>query len=298
MAQRARTGTETEEFEPYLDAVARSGERTRLVMYVLLLVLFFVGCGIRDFDWPSWDEQRLHVMLDNYGCVTGAAPAGGDCAQLLADYADQGLIFGTPRGGDPATGNLQRDLALKVYERRIIELMKKDLRGYALEIPLFGVYLDGNDLWLVSGVLMSLLLLILTAHIEREFANYEKAARACPNDSCRDLLVMAQIFALPGERHKRMSRTWRATFIALYSVPALLNLYVIRSDFSERNYAFNLRMIGSGWVHLEYALRIVTVLSVAYLCYRCYRTSAGLQAFVVRFQGAQFPRAEETTPPR
>lgn len=298
MAQRARTGTESEEFEPYLDAVTRSGERTRLVMYVVLLVLFFVGCGIRDFDWPSWDEQRLHVMLYNYGCVTGSVPADSACAHLLADYADQGLDFGTPVGGDPAAGNLQRDLALKVYERRIIELMKKDLRGYALEIPLFGVYLDGNDLWLVSGVLMSLLLLILTAHIEREFANYEKAAKACPNDSCRDLLVMAQIFALPGERRQRMSWTWRTTFIALYSLPALLNLYVVRSDFTERNYAFNVRMIGPDWVHLEYALRVVTVLSVAYLCYRCYRTSAELQAFVVRFQGARFPRNEETTPPR
>jgi hypothetical protein len=298
MAQRARTGTESEEFEPYLDAVTRSGERTRLVMYVVLLVLFFVGCGIRDFDWPSWDEQRLHVMLDNYGCVTGSVPADSACAHLLADYADQGLDFGTPVGGDPAAGNLQRDLALKVYERRIIELMKKDLRGYALEIPLFGVYLDGNDLWLVSGVLMSLLLLILTAHIEREFANYEKAAKACPNNSCRDLLVMAQIFALPGERRKRMSWTWRSTFIALYSLPALFNLYVVRSDFTERNYAFNVRMIGPDWVHLEYALRAVTVLSVAYLCYRCYRTSAELQAFVVRFQGAQFPRNEEPTPPR
>lgn len=298
MPHRARAVTETDEFEPYLDAVTRSGERTRLVMYVVLLVLFFVSCGIRDFDWPSWDEQRLHVMLDNYGCVTGASPAGGDCARLLADYADQGLIFGTPRSGDPATGSLQRDLALKVYERRIIELMKKDLRGYALEIPLFGVYLDGNDLWLVSGVLMSLLLLILAAHIEREFANYEKAAKTCPNDSCRDLLVMAQIFALPGERRRRLSLAWQGTFLALYSVPALLNLYVVKSDFTERNYAFNVRMIGSDWVHLEYALRIVTVISVAYLCYRCYRMSAELQAFVTNLQGSRFPHAKETTPPR
>lgn len=298
MRRRARTESEYDEFEPYLDAVTRSGERTRLVMYVVLLVLFFVGCGVRDFDWPSWDEQRLHVMLDNYGCVTGTAPPASACARLLADYADQGLDFTTPKGGDPAAGNVQRDLALKVYERRVIELMKKDLRGYALEIPLFGVYLDGNDLWLVSGVLMSLLLLILTAHIEREFVNYEKAARACPNDACRDLLVMAQIFALPGERRKGTSLAWRSTFAALYSLPALLNLYVIRSDFSARNYAFNVRMIGSDWVRLEYALRILTVLSVAYLCYRCYRMSSDLQAFVVRLQGTRFPRTEELTPPR
>jgi len=280
MARRPGTARATEEFELYLDAVTRSGERTRIIFYVILLVMFFVGCGIRDFAWPSWDEQRLRVMLENYGCVTGAAPATGDCTHLLADYADQGLVFSAAPGGDAAAATAQRELALKVYERRIIELMKKDLRGYALEIPLFGVYLDGNDLWLVSGVLMALLLVILIAHIERELANYEKAADACPNRSCRELLVMAQIFAMPGERPGRESLTVRIAFGVLYALPAVLNLYVIKNDFTARNYAFNVRMIGQGWVDVEYALRVASVVLVAWLCWRCYRMSAELRGFV------------------
>jgi len=40
--------TPTEEFEPYIEAVVRSGDRTRIILYVTLLVLFFVGCGIRE----------------------------------------------------------------------------------------------------------------------------------------------------------------------------------------------------------------------------------------------------------
>jgi hypothetical protein len=285
----------TEEFEPYIDAVVRSGERTRIIIYVTLLVLFFVGCGIRDFAWPSWDEQRLRVMLDNSGCVTGTGPHTDDCTRLLADYADQGLIFGTPPGDKAATAaktpeGVQRDLALKVYERRVIELMKKDLRGYSLEIPLFGVYLDGNDLWLVSGVLVALLLLILAAHIERELVNYEKAADACPNNACRDLLVMAQIFALPGEKPGRFAVMHRLFFAALYFLPAVLNLYVIRNDFTARNYAFNVRMIGANWVHVEYVLRVLSVLAVTYLCYRCWRMSTELQGFIGRLQTSRFPR--------
>jgi len=290
--------TPTEEFEPYIEAVVRSGDRTRIILYVTLLVLFFVGCGIRDFAWPSWDEQRLRVMLENYGCVTGSLPHSDDCAGLLADYADQGLIFGPAPGGDPAAGNAQRNLALDVYQRRIIELMKKDLRGYALEIPLFGVYLDGNDLWLVSGALVSLLLLILFAHLERELVNYEKAAAACPNDSCRDLLVMAQIFALPGEKPSASLPARRLFFAAIYFLPAILNLYVVRNDLSERNFAFNLRMIGPGWVHIEYALRIVTVVTVAYLCYRCWRMSAELQDFIAKLQTSRFPRRKAEARPR
>ena len=293
----------TEEFQPYIEAVVRSGDRTRIILYVTLLVLFFIGCGIRDFAWPSWDEQRLRVMLENYGCVTGTGPHSDDCAGLLADYADQGLIFGTPGdtiapGAAKTTADAQRELALDVYQRRIIELMKKDLHGYALEIPLFGVYLDGNDLWLVSGVLVSVLLLILFAHLERELVNYEKAAAACPNDGCRDLLVMAQIFALPGEKPSASSPARRLFFIAIYFLPAILNLYVIRNDLSERNFAFNLRMIGPGWVHIEYALRIVTVVTVTYLCYRCWRMSGELQDFIARLQAGRFPRRKVEARPR
>jgi hypothetical protein len=296
MARRLRSETATEEFEPYLESVTRSGERTRTIIYVTLLVLFFIGCGIRDFDWPSWDEQRLHIMLDNFGCVAGTGPASADCDRLLADYANQGLDFAAPAGVNPSDGKSQRDLALHVYERRVIELMKKDLRGYSLEIPLFGVYLDGNDLWLVSGGLMSLLLLILAAHIERELANYEKAAAACLNKTCHDNLVMAQVFVLPGERSGRSAFTRHAFYIVFFTLPVLLNLYVIRSDLSARNYAFNLRMIGPFWVHVEYALRFATVAIVAYLCWRCYRLTIELQTFVVALASRRFPRGVHSGP--
>ena len=151
------------DFQPYLDAVVKSGERTRSIIYVTLLVTFFVACGLRNFDFPDWDELRLNNMEQNYHCILTANPTDKDCAKLFADFSHQGLDFVLP--GAPNTTPTQapgapNDFARRLYEDRISELMKSDVHANALQIPLFGVAIDGNDLWLVSGILMSILLLI------------------------------------------------------------------------------------------------------------------------------------------
>jgi hypothetical protein len=56
-------------FRPYLDAVIRSGQRTRGVVYVTLLILFFTACGIRNEVYPAWDFLRLGLMQNLYHCV-------------------------------------------------------------------------------------------------------------------------------------------------------------------------------------------------------------------------------------
>jgi hypothetical protein len=94
MARRLRSETATAEFEPYLEPVTRSGERARTIVYA---------------------TQRLHIMLDNSGCVAGIGPPSADCKRLLADYADQGLDFTALAGIKPSAGKSQRDLALQTF---------------------------------------------------------------------------------------------------------------------------------------------------------------------------------------
>jgi hypothetical protein len=60
------------EFVTFLDAVTRNGERTRRVIYVLLLMLTFDVAFFTRFVYPDWNGSRLVLRLDALDCYDAA----------------------------------------------------------------------------------------------------------------------------------------------------------------------------------------------------------------------------------
>jgi hypothetical protein len=173
------------------------------------------------------------------------------------------------------------------FLRKATELVKSRLAAYKLHIPVFGDFLDVNDFWLISGLLIPFLLLILVAHLERQLANYRKAEAVCPNNTCRDLLIMSQVFVLPREDKARSIRvTQRILLITICFMPAILNLIIVWFDFTLNKGYFLL--LGSTGTYIEFALRVISLFAVTYLGYRCYFTAHALEALVSKIHHTNF----------
>jgi hypothetical protein len=52
------------DFQPFLDAAIKSGERTRRVIYILILICVFISCSIRAYIYPAWTRHVLFFSIE------------------------------------------------------------------------------------------------------------------------------------------------------------------------------------------------------------------------------------------
>src|SRR5262249_26454222 len=278
------------EFQPYLDVLSKSGERTRAVTYVMLIVLFFTACGIRNEVYPNWDAVRLQRMQETYHCIHGE-PRTKRCDSFIRLYEKQGVLLSTSEFSNATSQDDSSKFRRELFQDRIKDEMKNRLNSYKLNIQIFGVIVDTNDLWLITGVLTAVVLWILAAHMQRHLLNLRMAKKVCPNNTCRDLLIMNQILTIPMSDKKRLSEHVRhAMLIALYWLPAVFGLAVIIDDIYNFTDGYYLLTSWQGtWV--EHAARVISVLVVAYQCYRCQVSSNAIDKLIVEIRHTNFARA-------
>jgi len=74
-----------DEFKPFLDAVVVSGERTRRVIYVLLLMLTFDVAFFTEFTYPDWNGTRTVLRAEALNCYEQALGKRSDRTLRMKD---------------------------------------------------------------------------------------------------------------------------------------------------------------------------------------------------------------------
>lgn len=141
---------------------------------------------------------------------------------------------------------------------------KRDIEFYTISIPLLGSFIDVNDLWLVSGVVMLFLLYLLGASLEQEHPNIAYILEN--KKSYVNLIAMNQVLSV---LTIGVSRFVKAVEIFFWLTPTFLYLYLLYEDLTD----FKVGLIYLPKYHTVIIAIVETtiVLLVAYLNVRCLR---------------------------
>jgi hypothetical protein len=257
-------------FQPYLDAVIKSGDRTRNVWYILVLVLIAVFIGEWNTRPGSVSTTRFVRMIDALVCVNDKnwnPKQYGPLCQEALEYAKIRHHFPQALTDSDGPNKEAKTELTKELEKRVEDLMRRELDTHVVTVPILGVSIDGNDLWLVSSFVIIFMLRILRACLNREFDNLRRAAIRATDHVKRELLIMSQLFALPADRrHPQFFLLFLP--IALYAFE-LFNTYltievgdILQGPLDNK---------------LQFISQNLLLLPICYFCWRCFLAARAIE---------------------
>jgi hypothetical protein len=75
-----------DEFKPYLDAVTKSGDRTRTFIYISVIINFCILAAVLNGIAPDWNDVRLKRLNKALDCLMTTSH-DATCKRAL-EYAD------------------------------------------------------------------------------------------------------------------------------------------------------------------------------------------------------------------
>lgn len=233
------------DFQPYLQAVITASQRTRSLVYVLLIALIAIFAAYRNTAEPDWIDARLRQLQLAYDCLQ-RKDSTGECKAAL-DYA-KGFMYTNPNKmpvssesqmyDDPSIYQPKPTVPpdqiemMKELQHQIEVLITQRTESLEVRIPLLGLQMDMNDLGLISGItlffLMYIFLLLLTREEENINQATDKAVQSKNKDNLR-LLLMVQVFSSPS---KSKTGVTSAVYLA-FALPFLLHLRILFTDIAD-----------------------------------------------------------------
>ena len=187
-------GDSSPDFKPYLEASTNASQRTRSTVYVLVVAVVIVFIGYRQTVAPDWLDARLAQFQLASACRKECDENTELCKQAIA-YS-RGFLF---------TGS-HKDVREKLYQQefdaelteQINVLIRLRTEATSLQLPVFGVVMDANDLGLVGGIFLTSILYILHAWLYRDVNNLKRAMKKADTPVGKrrehlEQLLMAQV---------------------------------------------------------------------------------------------------------
>src|SRR3954466_7040549 len=172
MSEISSENQDTSSFKPYLDAVVNSGERTRRTSYTILFIIFFLVFAIRNPQYPAWYDILLSTMERYYTCHTSPQIIAADCQRLNNEYSnDMPLPSAIPADlnkSNLSSGEIEQ---IRRFHKRLDALIQANVSSFTASIPLIGITINSNDLWILSGLGLGILLLLLHINLQSDLAN-------------------------------------------------------------------------------------------------------------------------------
>lgn len=149
-----------DEFNLYLDSVKESGDRSRKTIYLIFILIFLVLFSIRNTIVPAWPNVLLKNMEENYLCHTTKGKnyinkKDNDynrCDNLIKDYSED-LPLPPDIDKYEEDKTTSNDAAvneqIRHYKRRVDYLTQLEVSTFAITVPLIGVNINSNDLWML-----------------------------------------------------------------------------------------------------------------------------------------------------
>jgi hypothetical protein len=272
----------SDKFQPYLDSVIKSGERTRNVWYLLVLVLlatFFSEWNTRD---QNSSTVRFMEMMNALVCISDTKHVLNSAAVAppLSDLScEDGLKYAQLRHHfTKAFALIPSEVQLtvkQILQKRVEDFMRRELEAHVITVPILGITIDGNDLWIISTIIMIFLLRVLLASLEREMDNIGRAAKQASDPTEKELIVMSQLFA------SRLNHYHPLT-ILLFS-PVFLNLYNLFVEYQGWETGALLRG-GIDWNEITFFFQMAFTTWLGWLCFSCFQAAKGIEKLIFNLE--------------
>ena len=218
-----QVATRSDDLPDYATAFKASSDRARYAFYVVIIatvLIFITNYNVQEDSWPL---RRIDFWFGSQN-TAARAPAPGGAQETLEEQKTR----------------LMREEYLRQFASRSV----------FAESPIPGVSIDVNDLGIVGGVALSLLMLILAICIVREHENLylalykvrmlciEEGPRCSDGQSRANLLyhslAMSQVLSSPPTLARWQQRGVLHHFGILFFAPAGVYVWVVITDFLTR----------------------------------------------------------------
>jgi hypothetical protein len=253
------------ELDQYVDAFRLSSTRSRLALYVVIVATVLIGVTNYNIQAWSWPRQRIKAWF-HYKVWDAQTPPGRP--NMKAEPAIPTEII----GGNPQLLQLARD----EYWKQFIA------RNAFTSSPIPGVSIDANDLGVLGGGALTLLMLVLLVCLMREHENLYLALYKVRQLARLDghehgtseanllyhALVMSQVLASPPTLARWRNRGILRHFGVIYLVPLGVHLWVMYTNAKtfDTAVAYVGRDLATRYTDIQWAiaicLAILTVLSL------------------------------------
>jgi hypothetical protein len=207
----------------YLSAARTASDRARNVTIVLTVASVVMLVGMLNSLYHSWAARRLL-----------------ECANPDSSYVTDNI----GPAPNPALARYQQHPKLYLEERARFEERYRDLNAeltksyvetaFGVRVPLFGIFLDINDLGALGGFGLLIILFMFDYSVRQETENlkvgFERALADKELESFYDLLAMYQLLTVPLRKHKQSRAASAALPKAICVLPILVQLSVVGHD--------------------------------------------------------------------
>jgi hypothetical protein len=293
MSVQTMPGPDRPDGKSYVDAVTAAGQRSRALIYFILILTVLTFATERNNYAPDWMQQRYQTREQIYACYTrnectaaldkrlftaGLVPEhpSGDqrrtALQSAAKTLDIDLESLRPAKRDtnpapPAESSAPSGTDADNWNRReftlnIEAMIKRDTDDDTITLPLLGATIDINDLWMVSGGMMFFLLYFLRTSQKQEERNirYIHAHK----DEFDNLVAMNQVLSPHSLDVGPLGKMLEWGFGLM---PSFLYLYLAYEDWGTLDISF--LYVGRTETYVENAIELLLVGVVVYNNVRC-----------------------------
>jgi hypothetical protein len=221
------------ELRAYVEAFKTSSDRSRYAIYVIVVatvLIFIANWNVQDWSWPSvrlraWYQPERPAK--DKPAVNAVTPQGLNPIQRSPAPTE---FF----NGDAEQLRIARDEYLRQFTSRTL----------LTPSPIPGVSIDVNDLGLIGGISLALLLLLLCFSLNRQHENLYlalfKVRRISEGedhsrgDSRSNLLyhalAMTQVLSFPPTLALWRRRTFQDLFGIIYFLPTLVYVWLVYTN--------------------------------------------------------------------
>jgi hypothetical protein len=261
--------SQMDEMRPYIDLADESSARGRRVIYVLVVATTLIGAAVWGYRPESWDNQEIAV-------VSFAARHLGEQPDPQKSSKTDLALFQNAKAYVAILGRVwKQDKDAKEFllaRKQNLQRMADD--NYAhLKVPIIGVACNVNDIGLVGGFVLVVLLLVLRFALMREKANIKRTFEEAVTRGCLvetyTLLSMSQVLTVPpgGAANSRSDRLWNHVHKWLFVLPAIAlgSALLVDVDTIDAGWVISpkntlVELIGGGFF-------LVCVLFLTYSCF-------------------------------
>jgi hypothetical protein len=220
---------EDPDIHAYIDAFTVASNRARSVLIVLTIASVVVFSAIWNSTPGSWTNARLRIAkVALRGCANEwDRPFADSLPPDESRLYERAKKFASDRNIDPG-------------DCKTLEAMVKEFSHVQVEdtlvvrAPFFGAALDINDLGLIGGFTLWIVLLWFRFSLARELGNLRLVFLVAHDPLIRqqayDLMAMRQVLSSPPIRGQETRYAGRRLVVSLYWLPALLQGSVLVVD--------------------------------------------------------------------
>jgi cell shape-determining protein MreD len=244
----------TFDMKDYVEATNDAARRTRTVTIVLVVASVLIGIGWYNSMRWSWELHRIRQAYD---------PDDRFVNRMLDSDRHPGVLIADKDGKTPA-------------DRFRTELQQATVKAYVenvrfLRAPFFGVAFDVNDLGVIGGIALIMILLAMRYSLSREIKNLNVSLREAiyHNDlsAFYHALAMRQVFTVPHMKGEKKN-LWLASSSRLICIlPAGVFLLGVIYDYYS---TFRLGVYSVKVVTLALIVETIWLALIIYLAFRCW----------------------------